>query len=175
MDYPKIAIIYLSFHSELYLDDVISSLEKMTYPKDRVEFVIVDNPHPEFGPSVTAIREKIMPLSGISIPRVTLLPQAENRGFAGGNNAGLQWAIDNGFDYSYLHNDDGFMAGDCLEKMVAAMEADKNIGAAQSLVMLYPETNLVNTAGNAFNYLGFGYCANFRKNPRKLATSSPAG
>src|SRR3990167_6900721 len=96
---PKIAIIYLSFHCEPYIDDVVSSLKKLTYPHDRVEFVIVDNPHPEFGPSVKYIEENIFPLSGGEIPHVTLLAQKENFGFGSGNNVGARWALDNGFDY----------------------------------------------------------------------------
>lgn len=162
MVYPKVAIIYLSFNSEIYLDDVISSLQKMTYPKDRAEFIVVDNPHPRFGSSVPVLEEKLLPLSGVSIPHVTLLPQKENLGFAGGNNVGIAWALERDFDYVYLHNNDGFMAADCLEKIVATLERDSQIGAAQSLLLLYPETELVNTAGNSFHYLGFGYCGNFR-------------
>ena len=85
---PKIAIIYLSFHCEPYLDDVVSALKKVSYPKDRLELVIVDNPHPQSGPSVRAIEEIVMPFSGAELPHVTLLPQKENLGFAGGNNVG---------------------------------------------------------------------------------------
>jgi GT2 family glycosyltransferase len=162
MEQPKVAIIYLSFHSEIYLDDTISALEKSTYPKDRVEFVVVDNPHPKFGSSMRALEEKLLPISGQTIPHVTLLPQKENLGFAEGNNAGVAWALEKGFDYVYFHNHDGFLAADCLEKMVAAMEQDRQIGVVQSLVLLYPETELVNTAGNSFHYLGFGYCGSFR-------------
>ncbi len=162
MVYPKVAIIYLSFNSDIYLDDVVSALQKITYPKDRLEFIVVDNPHPQFGSSMRNLEEKLLPISGNSIPHVTLLPQKENLGFAGGNNVGIAWALENGFDYVYLHNNDGFMASDCVEKMVAALEADSQIGAAQSLLLLYPETELVNTAGNSFHYLGFGYCGNFR-------------
>lgn len=162
MTSPKVAIIYLSFNSDIYLDDVISSLQKITYPKDRVEFIVVDNPHPQFGSSMANLEEKLVPISGVSIPHVTLLPQKENLGFSGGNNMGVAWALEHGFDYVYFHNNDGFMAADCIEKMVAALEADKHIGAAQSLLLLYPETELVNSAGNSFNYLGFGYCGNFR-------------
>ena len=160
--HPKVAIIYLSFNSEIYLDDVISALQKITYPKDMLEFIVVDNPHTQFGSSMPNLEEKLLPISGISIPHVTLLPQKENLGFAGGNNIGIAWALERGFDYVYLHNNDGFMAADCVEKMVAALEADSQIGAAQSLLLLYPETELVNTAGNSFHYLGFGYCGNFR-------------
>ena len=162
MQYPKIAIIYLSYHSDPYFDDVVSGLKRLTYPKDRVEFVIVDNPHPKHGPSVRYIEEHIMPLSGKEIPHVTLLPQKENLGFAAGNNAGVRWALDHGFDYVYFHNQDGFMAANCLEPLVRAMERDKTIGIAQSLMLLYPETDLVNCTGNSFQYLGFGFTDQYR-------------
>ena len=177
MPHPKVAIIYLSFNSDIYLDDVISALQKMSYPKDRVEFIVVDNPHPKFGSSMRNLEDRLLPISGNSIPHVTLLPQKENLGFSGGNNVGMAWALEHGFDYVYLHNNDGFMAADCIEKMVAALEADAQIGVAQSLLLLYPETELVNTAGNSFNYLGFGYCGNFRvkKSDLKLAAVEEVG
>lgn len=168
MNHPKIAIIYLSFHCEPYMDDVVSALKKISYPKDRVEFVIVDNPHPEYGNSVRYIEETVMPLSGRELPHVTLLAQDTNLGFSGGNNVGLKWAIEHGFAYAYLHNNDGFLAANALEPLVTAMENDTQIGEAQSLIMLYPETDLINTSGNALHYLAIGYCDNFRKNRSDL-------
>jgi len=159
---PRVAIIYLSFHCEPYMDDVVSGLEKLTYPKDRVEFVIVDNPHPEYGSSVRYIEEQVMSKSGLSLPKITLLVQSENLGFAGGNNVGIKYALDNGFDYVVLHNNDAFVASNFLEPLVATMEADKKIGAAQSLLLLHPETDLINSAGNSMHYLGFGFCSDYR-------------
>ena len=38
------------------------------------------------------------------------------------------------------------------------MEADKTIGQAQPLILLHPEHELINSAGNAWHYLGMGYC-----------------
>lgn len=160
--FPKVAIIYLSFHCEPYMDDVLTGLKRLTYPKDRIEFVIVDNPHPEYGSSVRFIEETVLPLSGKEIPHVTLLAQKENVGFAGGNNQGIQWAINHGFSYVYFHNNDGFVAGTALEPLVETMEKDKTIGAAQSLMLLHPETELINSAGNSFHYLGFGFCSDYR-------------
>ncbi len=165
---PKLAIIYLSFHSSPYIGDVISSLKKITYPKDRIELVIVDNPHPQHGSSVRFLEENVMPLSGNVLPHVTLLPQDKNLGFVGGNNVGIKWAIEHGFDYIYFHNQDGFVAANCLEPLVETMEKDKTIGAAQSFVMLHPETDLINTSGNHFHYLGIGFCGNFRVQKNKL-------
>ncbi|MDD2757784.1 MAG: glycosyltransferase family 2 protein [Patescibacteria group bacterium] len=162
-NYPKVAIIYLSFHCEPYLNDVISGLRKMTYPKDRVEFIVVDNPHPEHGSSTRFLQENLMPLAGHDLPSVTILPQATNLGFSGGNNVGIKWALERGFDYIYLHNYDGFVTANFLEPLVAAMETDKNIGVVQSLMMLYPDTDLINSTGNSFHYLGLGFCNNLRR------------
>ncbi len=166
--YPKIAIVYLSFHCEPYMDDVVSSLKKLTYPHDKIEFIVVDNPHPKHGPSVRYIEETVMPLSGKEIPHTTLLPQKENLGFAGGNNAGVDWALENDFDYIYFHNNDGFMAANCLEPIIEAMENDQQIGIAQSLMLLHPETELINSTGNSFHYLGFGYCDDYREKASQL-------
>jgi len=172
--YPKVAVVYLSFHSEPYLDDMISALKKITYPRERLELVIVDNPHPEFGSSARSISETVLPLANRELPSVTLLPQETNLGFAGGINVGISWALARGFDYVFLHNDDGFMAANGLEPLIAAMEEDKSIGAAQSLILLYPEMNLVNSSGNAFHYLGLGFCNNFRMNKESVHLSKIA-
>ncbi len=160
---PKVAIIYLSFHCEPYIEDVVESLKKLEYPRDRVEFVIVDNPHPKHGPSVPYLNEHVLPLSNKEIPHTTLLAQSSNLGFAGGNNAGVDWAIANGFDYVFFHNNDGAMGAKSLVTLIEAIEKDPSIGIAQSLMLLDPEKDLVNSAGNAFHYLGFGYCNEYRK------------
>lgn len=160
---PKIAIVYLLYyHNKSYVDDAVSALKKMTYPKDQVEFVIVSNEHPQDGSFLYYIEDTVMPLSGKEIPHVTVLPQKGNSGFAGGCNAGTDWALENGFDYVYYHNNDGFFAANALESIVDAMEEDKTIGIAQSLLLLHPDTDLINTAGNSFHYLGFGFCDEYR-------------
>lgn len=165
---PRVAIVYLSFHCEPYLDDVVSALKKMTYSKERVEFIVVDNPHPEHGPSVRFLEENLLPISGAAIPHVTILPQKENLGFAGGNNVGIAWAIEHGFDYVFFHNNDGFVAANCLGPLVNTMEQDRTIGLAQSLILLHPDTELVNSAGNSFHYLGFGFCEAYRFPAKEL-------
>lgn len=160
--YPRLAIVLLSFYSEPHVHDIVSSLRKLSYPKDKLALIIVDNPHPEHGSSMRFLQEQIMPLAGQELPEVVLLPQTCNLGFAKGCNQGINWALEHGFEYIFLHNQDGFLAGNALENIVTVMEADKTIGAAQCLLLLYPETQLVNSSGNAFHYLGLGYCQGFR-------------
>lgn len=169
---PQVAIVLISFNSEPYIQDVFSSLRKTTYPKDRLELVIVDNPHPELGSSMRYLQEQVLPLSGQDLPHITLLPQTTNTGFSGGCNAGLRWAMEHDFDYALLHNQDGFLTANALETIVSALEQDKTIGAAQCLLLLHPETELINSAGNAFHYLGLGYCNHFRV-PKNTLTLAP--
>lgn len=167
--YPKIGIVYLSFYSELYLDDVASALKKITYPKNRVEFIIVDNPHPEHGSSARYINENLMPLSGAELPVITLLSQTTNLGFAGGNNVGINKALELNCQYVFLHNQDGFLDSNCLRNLVEVVEKDKTIGAAQALVLQYPKTNLINTSGNGYHFLGIGFSNNHNKDINKIS------
>lgn len=162
---PKIGIVFLLFyHSESYVDDMVSALKRVTYPKDRLELIIVSNPDPSEGQFVHYLESVVLPLSGNELPRVTILPQKTNLGFAGGNNVGAVWALNNGCDFVFFHNNDGFVASNAFEPLIEAFRSDSNIGAAQSLVMLYPETSLVNSAGNSFHYLGFGFSDKGRMN-----------
>ncbi|MSU75480.1 MAG: glycosyltransferase family 2 protein [Candidatus Magasanikbacteria bacterium] len=186
MSLPKIAIIYLSYHSQPYFERAWKALQTLDYPRDRLEIIIVDNPHPEFGSSEKFIRERVQnchserseessstrQLDPSATPQddrtrkcleTVILPQSSNLGFAGGNNVGIKMALEQGCDYVYLHNQDGFVEPGTVRKLVEAMEQDKTIGAAQSLIMLYPEINLVNTLGNAYHYLGFGYSQGLRE------------
>jgi DNA-directed RNA polymerase subunit beta' len=48
------------------------------------------------------------------------------------------------------------------------MEKDNAVGAAQSLMVLKKDPDLVNSSGNAFHYLGFGFVKNYKKNVKEL-------
>jgi GT2 family glycosyltransferase len=174
---PKIGIVYLSFHSQPFLSRAVEALVQNKYPMDRLELFIVDNFHPKHGASVEHIEKEIIPRFGNKLPTITLLPQADNKGFAGGNNIGINAALAAGCEYVYLHNQDGFMAPDCLQTLVAAMKKRPNIAALQSLIVLYPEIEQINSAGNNLHYLGFGYCGEFRKKIKETQSfdSKPFG
>lgn len=171
---PKVAIVYLSFHCEPYIDDVVNALEKLTYPKDRVAFVIVDNPHPEFGSSAPYLTERVMPKSGVTLPETILIANETNEGFAGGNNRGVEWALARGYNYVYFHNNDAFMDPGCLEPLVDAMERDPSIAIAQSFIRLHPDIDRINSAGNALHFLGFGYCREYKARVSDVALPAVA-
>jgi len=59
-----------------------------------------------------------------TFPEIPLLALPENGGFAAGANAGLRRAVDEGFDYALLLNNDAFPAPDMLERLLAETADD---------------------------------------------------
>ncbi|MBU0546182.1 glycosyltransferase family 2 protein [Patescibacteria group bacterium] len=162
---PKTAIIYLVWSDEpkKYLSRALLGIAEQTCSKENLHLLVVYNAHkPEEESQINFIREEIEKNKD-NLPPVTILEQEKNLGFSGGNNLGMKWAVDNGFDYVFLHNADGYLADKTIEQLVQTAEIDKKIGQLQPLVLLHPETDLINSAGNNWHYLGIGYCDKFRK------------
>ncbi|MDX1969964.1 MAG: glycosyltransferase family 2 protein [Planctomycetaceae bacterium] len=110
--------------------------------------------------------------NGIDVPRfqaefptVEFLKLAENRGFAGGNNAGWEHlaASDSPPDYLALLNPDTLVSPDWLTLLVDRLESAPEVAAAQPAILLHPETDRINTLGNDCHYLGFGLMRGYQE------------
>ena len=55
-------------------------------------------------------------------PSVKLVRAAENLGFSKANNLGMKYALDHGYDYVYLLNQDAWLAPGAMEKLVTTAE-----------------------------------------------------
>ncbi|MEI7741562.1 MAG: glycosyltransferase family 2 protein [bacterium] len=158
---PKVALIYLSFKSGKYLSEALNTIKSVRYPRDRFELVIVDNKVPG-DDSAAVIKATVLPRSGVDLPKITLLENPDNLGFAGGMNTGMKFALENVFDYVMLLNQDGEVDSGIIENAVRVAEADLKIGAVQCLIRLHPETHLLNGYGNELHYLGLGWSGGYR-------------
>ena len=69
-------------------------------------------------------------------PRFELIQNAENLGFAGGNNVGIKYALEQGADYICLLNNDTLVEPDFLEKLIAVGEQHKDIGMLNPKILL---------------------------------------
>ncbi len=58
----------------------------------------------------------------------------ENRGFAGGQNVGIQYAINHGFDYVWLLNNDCIVPSGTLEALICALEGNEMVGAVSPMI-----------------------------------------
>lgn len=163
MTLPKVAILFLTFATdkrEVEIPRAMRGFEQMTYPKDRVELICIES-RSKLGVVKEWFEKDWMPKSGNSLPRITYIYNDEQIGFAGNNNLGYQKAKELGCDYVYLQNEDAVCDPDFLTHAVARAEQDANVAYVQSLLILGEEPNKINTVGNAFHYLGFGYCKGY--------------
>lgn len=152
--HARTAIMYLSWNSVAYFPDVLKSWEALE-DKESVEIYLVDNASTDG--SQDWIREHIVPKSGISIPKLHFIANETNDGFAEGNNIAIRQALDTGFDYMYLQNNDLRLAPSTIKEAVSLAESNAAIGSVQSLMLLWQDEETVNSTGGMVHFLGFGF------------------
>ncbi len=144
---PKIAIIIVNYNGRQYLHDCLSSLLNLAYPQDLYEIILVDN----------ASSDNSVEFVENNFPQVEIMVNQQNLGFARGNNVAMAKVLEQDFDYILLINQDTISQPDFLSKIIKVAEADEKNAAVQPRLMLHPQTDKVNSLGNAIHYLGFGY------------------
>ena len=138
----KVAIIIINWNGYALTKACLESLRKVTYPE--LLTILVDNG------SVDNSGEKLKK----EFPEVELLASRENLGFTGGNNLGIQWALDQSFDYVLLLNNDTVVEPDFLQPMVSFLEENRNYGAAQPKILYEPARDIIwNAGGGYFKWL----------------------
>jgi GT2 family glycosyltransferase len=100
----------------------LRSLQAQSYPAN---LVVVDN---------GSIDESIELLEK-EFPAVQLIKLPENRGFAGGVNAGIRYALEQGAEAIALFNNDAVADKSWLENLVRALEANEQCGIATGKLM----------------------------------------
>jgi len=107
----KVTAIVPSWNRREPLLACVASLLRSDYSD--LDVVVVDNASQDGSPA--ALRA--------AFPAVTVIENAENRGFTGAVNRGLEAAREAASRYAFLLNDDATVAADCVRHLVAAAEA----------------------------------------------------
>ncbi|MFQ5871914.1 MAG: glycosyltransferase family 2 protein [Candidatus Geothermarchaeales archaeon] len=110
---PKVAIVVLNWNGWEDTRECLESLKGLTYLS--FEAYAVDNGSTDGSPDRIAD----------SFPEVRLLRLPENRGFAGGMNAGLKAALKDGHDFVLCLNNDMIVDPGLLEPLVATAIGEK--------------------------------------------------
>ena len=147
---PRTAVVIVTYNSARDVDGCFGALARARL--DGAEVMVVDNGSSDG--TVAALRARH--------PWVTVLEAGANLGFAGGNDLGIRRALESGAEWIYLLNPDTDVDPGFLEEARAVAEADPRVAAVQSLLLLHPDRDLVNTAGNEIHFLGFGFCGAYR-------------
>jgi GT2 family glycosyltransferase len=84
------------------------------------------------------------------------LRNTENKGFTGGNNRGIVYAIDQHYDYLMLLNNDTEVEPNFLDELVRVIHTDSNIGAVQpKFFFLNNKERIWNAGGTIIKSLGW--------------------
>ncbi|MDQ2821585.1 MAG: glycosyltransferase family 2 protein [Pseudomonadota bacterium] len=110
---------------------VASLLEEAKSPHADVRIRVIDNG--SNASDYAALRAGAERL-GFSIARLE-----NNLGFTGGHNTSIDFAIAQDIDYIWMLNNDATVRPGCLDKLVAALEADRTLGAVSPVIE--PEGN----------------------------------
>lgn len=84
-------------------------------------------------------------------PNTVHLENKENLGFTGGNNTGISYALESGFDAILLLNNDTEVRPDFLEELVDFQNQHPDAGMVQPLILFNQDRNVIWSAGGKFN------------------------
>lgn len=146
-----ISIIILNWNNAPDTIDCLDSLFKINYKEKTV--IVVDNA------STDGSLEKIRSWcnSNDIAHQVHFLALTENRGFAGGNNAGIKLAIELKAEYVLLLNNDTLVPPDFLDQLMKTMQSDPKIGVLGCRIYYFPQQQKIWFNGGRIDYLrGFG-------------------
>lgn len=82
-------------------------------------------------------------------PWVRVIEAGSNLGFAAGNNLGLRWALEQGFPWVMLLNDDTVVPDGALRSLLRVAGSDPTIGAVQPLLVRASDPARIDSAGHA--------------------------
>ena len=137
---PKVSIIVLTWNNYKDTKECLESLAKLEYPN--YEIIVVDNA------SIDGSEEKLKR----EFLQHIFIKNEENLGYAGGNNVGIKYAMENHADYVLLLNNDVIVDKRFLEPLVLIAQEDADIGVVGPKVYYYDKPNLINFAGSRINF-----------------------
>ena len=124
----KIGIVLVNLNGYEDTALCLRSLAAITY--ENVEIIVVDN----------GSRDDSGIRLNIEFPNVTHIRSQQNLGFTGGNNLGIEHAIQNGCDHVLLLNNDTIVTAGFLEPLVGRLESDPKIAAVSGKIYYAPES-----------------------------------
>jgi len=147
LNHPMVSVIILNYNGRRILgqllSDCLSSVLETSYPN--FEVIFVDNGSTD--DSVVSIEEKFG-----KDPRLKIIRNERNLGFAEGNNVGAKYARG---EYIVFLNNDIEVDNRWLKELINIVNSDSTIGAAQSKLLLLHNRKQFDCAGGFIDYYGY--------------------
>jgi GT2 family glycosyltransferase len=142
---PLVYVVVLNWNGHADTVDCVRSCLTNRHPRSRI--VVVDNGSSD-GSEHLLRRE---------FPEIAILQSGANLGFAGGNNIGIRYALDQGADYVLLLNNDTTVHPDFVASLIKAAGDDGQAGILCSKIFFYDQPNVIWFAGASFSpAIGWG-------------------
>lgn len=143
MPKSSIAAVVLNWNDAGLLPGSVGSLLKQTIECD---IIVVDNGSVDNSRSVIdSFKESVVPIFNTT-----------NKGFAGGVNTGIRYAIEHNYDYIALLNNDAQADENWLRELLGPMKTDKTIGATAS-TMIHSKDGTYDSTGEMFSMWGLAF------------------
>lgn len=136
---PRILIIILCYNG---VDDTLACLASLRSVTTAHDLLVLDNASQDD----TQVRVRA------AFPDIPVLDNGDNLGFAAGNNIGLRYALEHGYEYALLLNNDTEVAPDFLEHMLAVAESDPQIGVVGPKIVYHERPDLIWSAGGEIDW-----------------------
>ena len=111
----KICTIIVSYNFEKCIDKCLDSLIKSSLP---TTVIVIDN----------ASKDNTCAIISERYPSVVLVENKDNLGFGKANNIGFKYAIEKGYDYVFLLNQDAWIEAQTLQRLVDASLRNPDYG-----------------------------------------------
>jgi len=150
---PSVFVLIVCYNGRDHLADCLNSIVASDDRGIHPQILVVDNASTDG--SAEFLRE--------NFPQIELLQLKRNLGFAGGNNAGWRFILEHhpDVDYVTLLNQDTIVQSGWLAELAGYLKNRPAVAAAQARIMLWPQRELINTAGNHSHFLGFGFVSGY--------------
>jgi len=121
----KVLVIVVTYNGRHWLSRCLGSVPPAAGASVKADLWVLDNDSTD---GCADYVQKEFPLA-------KLVRSAENLGFTGGNNLGIEYALRKGYDYVYLLNQDAWLEEGALARLVEAAEAHPDYAVLSPLQM----------------------------------------
>lgn len=139
---PRVLAVVVTYNAMRWADRCLGSLLRSSL---KPAVLVVDNG------SSDGTREHVR----LAFPEVRLECRPENPGFGAANNIGLRMALEEGFDFVYLMNQDAWVEEDTLELLAAAHRPEFGVlSPVQNTAEGAPDANFQRWCGSSLRRAG---------------------
>ena len=162
-----VAVIVLNYNGA---EDTIECVNSITAAGCSADVIVVDNASK--GDDLTRLKE--------ALPHeAVLLTSAVNLGYAGGNNIGIRYAYDKGYEYICVLNNDTVVTEDFVLPCVEELERNKDIAFIGPTIINYSDGKVQSTGGNIHINKAYVDCKNndteYSPDPRTIQSDYIGG